>query len=131
LGFCVLAQGLGRKGEVRPMSELAEMKCTACRGDEPALTDAQIEAMRPQVPEWQVVEREGVKRLERAFRFDNFTQALAFTNRVGEQAEEEGHHPALLTEWGRVTVTWWTHKIGGLHRNDFIMAAKTDELFGG
>jgi 4a-hydroxytetrahydrobiopterin dehydratase len=111
------------------MSELAEMKCTACRGDEPALTDAQIEAMRPQVPEWQVVEREGVKRLERAFRFDSFAQALSFTDRVGEQAEVEGHHPALLTEWGRVTVTWWTHKIGGLHRNDFIMAAKTDELF--
>jgi 4a-hydroxytetrahydrobiopterin dehydratase len=110
------------------MSELSEMRCTACRGDEPTLTDAEIAEMHPQVPEWQVVEREGIKRLERAFRFPNFAQALAFTNRVGEQAEEEGHHPALLTEWGKVTVTWWTHKIGGLHRNDFIMAAKTDEL---
>ena len=56
-----------------------------------------------------------------------FAQALAVTNRVGEQAEEEGHHPALLTEWGKVTVSWWTHKIGGLHQNDFIMAARTDE----
>jgi 4a-hydroxytetrahydrobiopterin dehydratase len=110
------------------MSELSEMRCTACRGDEPTLTDAEIAEMHPQVPEWQVVEREGIKRLERVFRFLNFAQALAFTNRVGEQAEEEGHHPALLTEWGKVTVTWWTHKIGGLHRNDFIMAAKTDEL---
>ena len=110
------------------MSELSEMRCTACRGDEPTLTDAEIGEMRPQVPEWQVVEREGIKRLERVFRFSNFAQALAFTNRVGEQAEEEGHHPALLTEWGKVTVTWWTHKIGGLHQNDFIMAAKTDEL---
>jgi 4a-hydroxytetrahydrobiopterin dehydratase len=111
------------------MGELAQMKCTACRGDEPPLTDAQIAELHPQVPEWQVLDREGVKRLERTFRFKNFSQALAFTNRVGEQAEEEGHHPALLTEWGKVTVTWWTHKIKGLHQNDFIMAARTDELF--
>jgi len=110
------------------MSELSEMKCTACRGDDPTLTDAVIAELRPQVPEWQVAQRGGIDRLERVFGFRNFAQALAFTNRVGEQAEEEGHHPALLTEWGRVTVAWWTHKIGGLHRNDFIMAAKTDEL---
>jgi len=105
------------------------MRCTACRGDEPKLTDAEIAELLPQVPEWQVVQREGIKRLERVFKFSNFAQALAFTDRVGEQAEEEGHHPALLTEWGRVKVTWWTHKIDGLHRNDFILAAKTDELF--
>jgi 4a-hydroxytetrahydrobiopterin dehydratase len=111
------------------MSELSEMRCTACRGDEPTLTDAEIAELLPQLPEWQVVQREGIKRLERVFKFSNFAQALAFTDRVGEQAEEEGHHPALLTEWGRVKVTWWTHKIDGLHRNDFIMAAKTDELF--
>ena len=113
------------------MSELSEMKCTACRGDEPTLTDDEIAKLLPQVPDWQVVEREGVKRLERVFKFRNFAQALAFTNRVGEQAEEEGHHPALLTEWGKVTVSWWTHKIGGLHQNDFIMAARTAELFDG
>jgi 4a-hydroxytetrahydrobiopterin dehydratase len=64
----------------------------------------------------------------RANHFPNFTEALAFTNRVGALAEADGHHPALLTEWGRVTVTWQTHKIRGLHLNDFIMAAKTDEL---
>ena len=113
------------------MSELAEMKCTACRGDEPTLTNAEIAELHPQVPEWQVLERQGIKRLERTFRFDNFAQALAFTDRVGEQAEEEGHHPALLTEWGKVTVTWWTHKIKGLHQNDFVMAARTDGLFAG
>ena len=113
------------------MSELSEMRCTACRGDEPTLTDAEIALMHPQVPEWQVVQREGIKRLQRVFGFRNFAQALTFTNRVGEQAEKEGHHPALLTEWGKVTVTWWTHKIGGLHQNDFIMAARTDELFEG
>ncbi|MDR7439690.1 MAG: 4a-hydroxytetrahydrobiopterin dehydratase [Armatimonadota bacterium] len=105
------------------------MKCTACRGDELPLTDAEIVALLPQVPEWRVVEREGVKRLERTFKFRNFQEALAFANRVGELAEEEGHHPALLVEWGRVTVSWWTHKIRGLHRNDFIMAAKTDAAY--
>ena len=113
------------------MGELTQMKCTACRGGEPTLTDEEIAELRPQVPEWQVVERDGVKRLERTFGFRNFAEALAFTDKVGERAEVEGHHPALLTEWGRVTVTWWTHKIGGLHQNDFIMAAKTDELYGG
>jgi 4a-hydroxytetrahydrobiopterin dehydratase len=61
--------------------------------------------------------------------YKNFVEALHFTNKVGELAETEGHHPSLLTEWGKVTVTWWTHKINGLHRNDFIMAAKTDELY--
>ena len=113
------------------MGELLQMKCTACRGDEPTLTDAEVAELLPRVPEWQVVQREGIERLERMFRFRNFAQALAFTNRVGEQAEDEGYYLALLTEWGRVTVTWWTHKIGGLHRNDFIMAAKTDEIFEG
>ena len=82
------------------------------------------------MPEWEVVERDVTKQLERSFGFDNSAQALKFTRRVGEKADEEGHHPALLTEWGKVTVTWWTHKIGGLHHNDFVMAAKTDELFG-
>ena len=113
------------------MSKLSEMKCTACRGDEPTLTDDDIAELRPQVPEWQVVEREDIKRLERVFKFGNFAQALVFTNKVGERAEEEGHHPALLTEWGKVTVSWWTHKIGGLHQNDFIMAARTGELYEG
>ena len=75
-----------------------------------------------------MIERDGIRRLERVFRLKDFAQALAFTNKVGAIAEAEGHHPALLTQWGSVTVTWWTHKIRGLHRNDFIMAAKTDRL---
>jgi 4a-hydroxytetrahydrobiopterin dehydratase len=88
-----------------------------------------VAELRREVPEWAVVERDGVLRLERTFRFPDFAEALRFTNRVGELAEQEGHHPALLTEWGRVTVSWWTHKIRGLHRNDFVMAAKTDRLY--
>jgi 4a-hydroxytetrahydrobiopterin dehydratase len=131
IGLEVQFEDLQSNKKEENVSELSEMRCTACRGDEPTLTDAEIAQMHPQVPEWQVVQREGIKRLERVFGFRNFAQALTFTNRVGEQAEEEGHHPALLTEWGKVTVTWWTHKIGGLHQNDFIMAARTDELFEG
>lgn len=111
------------------MSTLTEMRCVACRPDSPRVTDDELAELRAQVPEWRVVEHEGVRRLERTFRFPTFNAALAFTDKVGALAESEGHHPALLTEWGRVAVTWWTHAIRGLHRNDFIMAAKTDQLY--
>lgn len=110
------------------MTVLSESKCVACRGDEPPLPDGEIAALKPQVPEWTVIERDGIKRLERVFKLKNFAEALALTNKIGEIAEAEDHHPLIVTEWGRVTVVWWTHKIKGLHRNDFIMAAKTDEL---
>jgi len=93
------------------------------------LTDAEIEDLLHQVPQWQVREVDGMKRLERTFKFKNFTQALEFTNKVGAIAEEEDHHPRIVTEWGRVNLQWWTHIIGGLHKNDFIMAAKTDEFY--
>jgi 4a-hydroxytetrahydrobiopterin dehydratase len=109
---------------------LTAEKCVACRRDAPTVTDAEIAELQPQVPDWELVEIDGVKRLRRVFAFDDFAQALEFTNTIGAVAEEEGHHPALLTEWGRVTVSWWTHKIRGLHRNDFIMAAKTDRVYG-
>jgi len=110
------------------MSILTNEKCTACRRDSPRVTEEEISVFKPLVPEWKLVEREGIQRLERVFPFANFAEALAFTNRVGAVAEEEGHHPAILTEWGRVTVTLWTHKIRALHRNDFIMASKLDSL---
>ena len=111
------------------MEDIVKMKCVACRKDAPRVTEEEISEFSPQVPEWKIVERENIKRLERIYKFDNFTQALLFANKVGELAEVEGHHPALLVEWGKVTVTWWTHKIRGLHRNDFIMAAKTEHFF--
>jgi 4a-hydroxytetrahydrobiopterin dehydratase len=110
------------------MDALGNEKCTACRRDSPRVTEAEVLELKPQIPEWILLEREGIERLERVYPFANFAEALAFTNRVGALAEEEGHHPAILTEWGRVTVTLWTHKIRGLHRNDFIMAAKVDSL---
>jgi 4a-hydroxytetrahydrobiopterin dehydratase len=111
------------------MTSLTQERCVACRKDSPRVTDAEIAELKPQIPEWNIIEREGIPRLERTYRFQNFVEALAFTNKLGALAEEEGHHPAILTEWGRVTVSWWTHKIKGLHRNDFIMAAKTDQLY--
>ena len=82
-----------------------------------------------QIPGWQTLIHDGIPRLERIFRFRNFAEALEFTVKVGELAERENHHPAILTEWGKATITWWTHAIGGLHRNDFVMAAKTSALF--
>ena len=111
------------------MSELKALQCVPCRGGEPTVTEAELQEYLPQIPEWMVVERDGIKRLEKRYKFKNFRGALTFTNQVGELAEAHDHHPALLTEYGRVTVTWWTHKIKGLHRNDFIMAAKTDEIY--
>jgi 4a-hydroxytetrahydrobiopterin dehydratase len=111
------------------MADLATMTCTPCQeGGKPLDTD-EIEEKLDEVPEWDVVEVDGVKRLKRTFSFEDFEEALAFTNDVGEMAEEQDHHPKLVTEWGSVTVTWWTHKIGGLHQNDFIAAAKTDRLY--
>ena len=112
------------------MSTLRESTCTACRADSPRVTQEEIAELIPQIPSWQIVERDNIPRLERLYRLKNFAEALDFTNKVGALAEAEGHHPALLTQWGSVTVTWWTHKIRGLHRNDFIMAAKTDRIAG-
>ena len=111
------------------MQALTKMKCVPCRGGEPTVTDLEIKGLHPQVSEWEIVERNNIKRLVRVFRFKDFIQALEFTNKVGEIAEQEGHHPVIVTEWGRVKVSWWTHKIKGLHQNDFIMAAKTNELY--
>lgn len=110
------------------MTDLVHMKCEVCRADSPKVTEDEMKEYIQQIPEWEVIERNGVNCLNRVFAFKDFSEALAFTNRVGALAEEQGHHPEILTEWGKVTVTWWTHKIHGLHKNDFAMAAKTDRL---
>ena len=111
------------------MSLLARERCTACRRDSPSVSIDEIAELHPQAPHWELIDAESIPKLDRVFRFRDFAQALDFTNRVGELAETECHHPRLTTEWGRVRVTWWTHKIRNLHRNDFVMAAKTDEIF--
>ncbi len=111
------------------MTTLSQQKCVACRRDSPRVTPEEKAALLTVIPDWRLVQEEGVDKLIREFRFPDFKGALAFTSSVGMAAEEEGHHPRLSIEWGKVVVTWWTHKIKGLHHNDFIMAAKTDELF--
>jgi 4a-hydroxytetrahydrobiopterin dehydratase len=111
------------------MDELKTMRCVPCRGGEPTVSEAELETYHQQVPDWEVLEQDGVKRLQRTFKFKNFREALAFTNKIGAIAEEQDHHPVLKTEWGKVTITWWTHAIRGLHRNDFIMASKSDEAY--
>jgi 4a-hydroxytetrahydrobiopterin dehydratase len=109
------------------MTDLHQMKCVVCQAGEPTVTDSEIYMFDPQIPEWHIKEVDGVKRLERVFKFKNFTQALEFTNKVDALADAEGHHRMMITE-SRVTINWWTQKIGGLHKSDFIMAAKTDQL---
>ncbi len=111
------------------MINLKEQKCVPCSGNVPTVTPAEIEQLKPQIPDWSIIEKQGQLQLEKVYKFEDFKKAIAFTNAIGDLAENQGHHPALLTEWGKVTVSWWTHAISGLHQNDFIMAAKTDEIY--
>jgi len=111
------------------MTALARMKCEACRSDSPKATVAEVREYMKDLPEWRIVRHDGIDRLQRVFPFINFREALKFTNAVGGMAEEAGHHPLIVTEWGRVTVQWWTHAIEGMHINDFILAARTDQLY--
>ena len=108
---------------------LTAERCEACHKDAPRVPAAEVPDLLHEIPEWSVIEVNGVSRLQRVFRIKGWRPAVTFTNLVADIADAEDHHPAILTEWGKVTVTWWTHAIKGLHRNDFIMAAKTDELF--
>jgi len=113
------------------MAELSQLKCVACRGGEPKLTDTEVVELQKEIQGWQLKEVDDILRLEKVFKRKNFVEALAFANQIGLIAEEQDHHPLVVLEWGRVTVQWWTHVVKGLHRNDFIMAAKTDRLEAG
>ena len=111
------------------MTELSEQGCEACRADAPLISEDELRRLLPAISNWQVVVVDDVKQLSREFSFKNFAQAMTFSNRVGDLAEAENHHPAILTEWGKVTITWWSHKIRGLHKNDLILAARTDLVY--
>ena len=111
------------------MNNLSKESCKACQRGAPQLTAAEISTAQQDIPAWDVKEIDGEKRFQRVFSFDDFVAALSFANKVGDLAESNNHHPALTVEWGKVTVQWWTHKINGLHRNDAVMAAKTDTLY--
>lgn len=108
------------------MSDLAAKTCVPCRGGVPPLKDVELLALQKQLPTWKVVNEH---HLEKTFQFPDFVKALAFVNRVGSLAEQQGHHPDLYLTWGRVDVKTWTHKIDGLTESDFILAAKIDQLY--
>ncbi|MGL6312812.1 4a-hydroxytetrahydrobiopterin dehydratase [Vibrio sp. WXL103] len=107
---------------------LNELRCEACTSDATALTAQEQQTLLNQIDHWKIVVRDGIPQLEKQFTFKTFKAAWAFSNQIAQLAEDEFHHPAILLEWGKVTVTWWSHKIKGLHRNDFICAAKCDQL---
>ncbi len=108
---------------------LTSETCQACRSDSPKVTVEEVSELKPQIPEWEMSEVRGVPRLRRTFRFDGWMAAVRFVDAIAILVEEADHHPQIRLEWGRVTVSWWTHAIGGLNRNDFIMAAKTDQCY--
>lgn len=108
---------------------LAEEKCTACHAGAPKVAQEEAEELLKEIPGWEIKQFDGENHLVKRFEFDDFATALDFTIKVGELAEEAGHHPTLITAWGKVSIHWWTHKIRDLHRNDFIMAGRTDNLF--
>lgn len=111
------------------MNDLAHNVCVPCETGGDPMTVEQMSNYTPQVPEWQIIDKDSVAKLSREFKLKDFVAAITFADTIGKLAEENGHHPKLIVEWGKVTVVWWTHAVKGLHRNDFIMAAKTDELF--
>jgi 4a-hydroxytetrahydrobiopterin dehydratase len=111
------------------MKELVQQRCSPITVNTSRLSDQEAGRLNVKLPGWEIHTKKGELRLEKSFQFKDFIQAMAFTNQVAQLANKEDHHPAILTEWGKVTITWWTHKIKGLTMNDFIMAAKTEQLF--
>lgn len=111
------------------MTELNQKSCQACRVGAPKASDAEISEALQSLPGWQVSQFENMDTLEKTYRFANFVSAMEFTQQIAALAESENHHPRLVTEWGKVSVRWWTHKINGLHLNDLICAAKTEQLY--
>ena len=111
------------------MNDLTELHCSRVAANSLKLAPKEIRKLCASLPGWTSHSKKGVLHLEKSYLFKDFQQAMVFTDQVAQLADKEDHHPAILTEWGKVTVTWWTHKINGLHLNDFIMAAKTEHLF--
>ena len=110
------------------MIDLASSTCEACRIDAPKVSDDEASLLIKEIEGWDVID-EGVKKLKKEFSFSNYSDSVDFSNKVADMAEQENHHPRIILEWGKVTIIWWSHKIQGLHKNDFICAAKTDNLY--
>lgn len=109
------------------MANLTEKHCVPCEGGEPPLEESEIKEYMEQVPEWELL-AEDTPQIHRRLKFDNFDKAMEFVNKVAEIAQEQGHHPDISISYNVVDLTLYTHAIGGLHENDFVMAAKIDEL---
>ena len=109
------------------MSDLASSSCEACRIDAPIVSDDEASILINEIEGWNVID-DGVKKLKKEFSFSNYNDSVDFSNKVADMAEQEDHHPQIILEWGKVTVIWWSHKIKGLHKNDFICAAKTNNI---
>lgn len=107
------------------MSELASRQCVPCRGGVPPLSGEEIAKLSPQLQGWNVINEH---HLNKSYKFSNFVEAQTFVDRVGQLAEEQGHHPDICFGWGRAEISIWTHKIDGLTESDFILAAKIDKL---
>jgi 4a-hydroxytetrahydrobiopterin dehydratase len=112
---------------VELVSDLAASSCEACRIDAPLVSDDEASILINEIEGWDVID-DGVKKLKKEFSFSNYSDSVDFSNKVADIAEKEDHHPQIILEWGKVTVIWWSHKIKGLHKNDFICAAKTNNL---
>lgn len=111
------------------LQNLCALTCEPCKGGVPQI-DAQLKmTYLDALATWDIHKVDDIERLHRCYTFKNFAQALEFTQKIGELAEINGHHPSLLTEWGKVTVSWWTHKIKGLHETDFILAGRTEDIY--
>jgi 4a-hydroxytetrahydrobiopterin dehydratase len=111
------------------MSQLGSERCVACRSDSPKVTQEEINKLLPEIPDWQIIREKDIPQLTRLFSFKGFSVPVDFTMAIALLAKEQGHHPRIILEWGKVSISWWTHKIRNLHRNDFIMAKKTDDIF--
>ena len=107
------------------MSELADRQCVPCRGGVPPLKGDEVQGLLGRLADWQAVNEH---HLLKTYRFQNFRETLVFVNRVGELAEEQGHHPDICFGWGKAEISIWTHKIDGLTESDFVLAAKIDKL---
>jgi 4a-hydroxytetrahydrobiopterin dehydratase len=110
------------------MVELSTQSCEACRIDAPRVSEEEISSLMLEIPNWNL-EKDSINKLKRVFNFSDYQSAVNFSNDVAKMADLEDHHPQIVLEWGKVTVVWWSHKIQGLHKNDFICASKTDNLF--
>ena len=109
------------------MSDLSSNTCAACRIYAPQVSDDEANILLKEIDNWDLIHEE-VKQLKKTFSFSSYKESVDFSNKIAKMADREDHHPTIILEWGKVTVLWWSHKIKGLHKNDFICAAKTDQL---